>query len=545
MDSKQNVKKAPGRKRLYEGRSSQSLSISKKLYDRKTGRATFHISERCFIEFEECRKSYKFPNKEDFLLELLNYWKEEKNRESFEMENTYEKLESRGSEEHSTSESEEIEGTVEDPTTQEADAEDVCFSTFGQLRSLLNGCSTINCNAKIKEINTQRIGYSCKIIYSCVKKHKSIWYSCPISGGRIAMNSIVPVAVILSGGIESKFGLFSNILRLGSISTQNFYRIQKNYVTPVVNEYLFNEHLPLIRSSLRGRRIIISDGRLDSPGHSAKKCTVTFADYQSKKIVHVENSDASQFENISNRMEPASTKKGLELLISSGFHIKELVTDAHPVVKRFMKDEFPTIFHSFDMWHKSKKITIKLTPIGQRRGCQVLLPWISAIRNHFYYAAQNCNENLEEMKFIWSSLLKHIVNDHTLCKHGNLNNPSENRQWLSFGSEPFLALKNFVTSNFVVDFPYYLRCRSSAELESFHNVILKYASKRIGYRNGYSLRISLAVLDWNNNQGRNIKYLSSRVSKRTKKTIPRKIPVPKSYEYLALLLHRISERLNI
>src|SRR5205807_1804104 len=144
---------------------------------------------------------------------------------------------------------------------------------------------------------------------------------------------------------------------------------------------------------------------------------------------------------------------------------------------------------------------------------------ISAVRNHFYFGAETCDGNLDKLSRSWHSILKHVLNDHTSCCHQISDSPGGIKQGLTSGSLPFVSLKDFVTSNFTKDFKYYIRFRSSADLESFHNVILKYASKRIGYRKGYSLRVWLAVLDWNNNRGRNTKYTTSKISRRTKKRI--------------------------
>ena len=76
-------------------------------------------------------------------------------------------------------------------------------------------------------------------------------------------------------------------------------------------------------------------------------------------------------------------------------------------------------------------------------------------------------------------------------------------------------------------------------------MILKYASNRIGYRKGYSLRVWLAVLDWNNNRNRNAKYTTSKISRRTKKRISQPILDEKSYSYLGLLLNRIIDRMSL
>ena len=47
--------------------------------------------------------------------------------------------------------------------------------------------------------------------------------------------------------------------------------------------------------------------------------------------------------------------------------------------------------------------------------------------------------------------------------------------------------------------PYYRYCRSTADVESFNNVITIYAPKRLHFQKTYEMRVCLVILHWNEN----------------------------------------------
>ncbi|CAG2231030.1 unnamed protein product [Mytilus edulis] len=84
------------------------------------------------------------------------------------------------------------------------------------------------------------------------------------------------------------------------------------------------------------------------------------------------------------------------------------------------------------------------------------------------------------------------------CKHGPLCAERE-KGWLKAGSPAHDAAIGIVMDKrFIKKIPYYLNCRSTAELENFQNLILKYASKRHSFNPvSYRARNLLAALDNN------------------------------------------------
>ncbi|KAK0151917.1 hypothetical protein N1851_006721 [Merluccius polli] len=103
---------------------------------------------------------------------------------------------------------------------------------------------------------------------------------------------------------------------------------------------------------------------------------------------------------------------------------------------------------------------------------------------------------------MWAGILHHVTGVHEwalgACHHGPL---SENRDkdWIQKGSVAHDALNEVVLDErWLREVVKFLGFRSTAELESFHNHILMYASKRFSFTPPvYSARTLLAGLDYN------------------------------------------------
>nr|XP_006818210.1 PREDICTED: uncharacterized protein LOC102808608 [Saccoglossus kowalevskii] len=120
-----------------------------------------------------------------------------------------------------------------------------------------------------------------------------------------------------------------------------------------------------------------------------------------------------------------------------------------------MKNIYPEIKHSLDIWHTAKNLTKKIVKAGQVKDCKMLLEWAKHIANHFWYC---CQQASTEMEFLgmWGGLLHHVVNEHEWsltvdqagtgqCLHGPLTEEaSGDGEWLQRGSKALDALRNIV-----------------------------------------------------------------------------------------------------
>lgn len=102
---------------------------------------------------------------------------------------------------------------------------------------------------------------------------------------------------------------------------------------------------------------------MDSPGFSAQYCTYTVMDFHCKDILHLEVVDKREANLKSPNMEPLGMRRTMAALTENGVEVAEIVTDAHPQITSIMKKSYPTVQHSYDIWHGSKNLGKKLAAV--------------------------------------------------------------------------------------------------------------------------------------------------------------------------------------
>ena len=120
---------------------------------------------------------------------------------------------------------------------------------------------------------------------------------------------------------------------------------------PVVN-YIWNKENANVINEFgeqceNGGAKLAGDGRCDSPGHCAKYGLYSFMDQDTGKILSFRITQVSEAGN-SNRME----KCGFQLVLNSlksKIDIKQITTDRHVRVRKYMVEEQPNIELQFDI----------------------------------------------------------------------------------------------------------------------------------------------------------------------------------------------------
>ena len=87
----------------------------------------------------------------------------------------------------------------------------------------------------------------------------------------------------------------------------------------------------------------LGDGRMDSPGFSAKYCTFPFKEYHNNDILVMVFVDKRNINFKSSNMESAGFEKALDFLIGEGLSITEVIADAHSVIAR-LRNKFDIYF---------------------------------------------------------------------------------------------------------------------------------------------------------------------------------------------------------
>ncbi|KAK7155158.1 hypothetical protein R3I93_009950 [Phoxinus phoxinus] len=164
------------------------------------------------------------------------------------------------------------------------------------------------------------------------------------------------------------------------------------------------------------------------------------------------------------------------------------------------------IHHSLDMWHGAKNLEKKIAAAAKVKGQSILLHWLKDIVNHFWWCCKTADTK-DHFLALWIGICHHVCNIHTWemgsCQHSDLGE-GLGKQWIQRDSKSHKALVGIVfNKRWLKDVHKYLRFRSTADLESFQNHILMYASKRFAFTPPvYEARVLLAALDYNFHRNR-------------------------------------------
>ncbi|CAB3985659.1 Hypothetical predicted protein, partial [Paramuricea clavata] len=191
-------------------------------------------------------------------------------------------------------------------------------------------CKRRECNREL-DFDNSFVGSCLVVHWSCSAGHfGGRWSAQPQCEGIRAGNLLLASAIPLSGNSYTKVGFLCKVMNLHFFSKNLYNQYQSLYIGPAVNDYW-----EVLRNDAWKERedkeiILSSDGRNDSPGHSAQYCTYSFADMDTKCILELNIVDVREVEGRkSPNMERVGFERGLDKLIGSQMNIKEVVTDGH------------------------------------------------------------------------------------------------------------------------------------------------------------------------------------------------------------------------
>ena len=102
-----------------------------------------------------------------------------------------------------------------------------------------------------------------------------------------------------------------------------------------------------------------SDGRCDSPGHSAKYSTYNLMDEETGKVVAFQVVQVAEVTS-SNATEKEEFTRCIQLLEGKDITLGRIATDRYVSITTSMAKDYPNI-KQYDAWHLSKWVVKKLT----------------------------------------------------------------------------------------------------------------------------------------------------------------------------------------
>ncbi|XP_012732234.2 uncharacterized protein LOC105936117 [Fundulus heteroclitus] len=362
-------------------------------------------------------------------------------------------------------------------------------------------------------IQTRRLGTFVAVLQKCIHcEFSRTWNSQPLLNSTPAGNLHLSAAVYLSGVSYITVQKVFRAMHLQTLLYDAFRRHARTYVEPaIVHKWKTSQDGMLQRLSMENA--IVGGMRADSPGHSAKFCSYTMMDLKTNTVIDIQLVQSSEVGGTSN-MEKEGLKRGLVFLKERGVNVDCIVTDRHPQVQKFLREN--GINQYYNVWRMEKGISKKLGKICKKKDCQSLKKWLPAIKNHIYWTAATSTTGPERVAK-WTSILNHVRDVHIhqdpffpACLHSARQTKDHNK-WLTAGTPAFYQLEKVLSTKKVLkDVAKLAPHHQASALEGFHRVILRFAPKNVVYPFlGVLCRLYLAALHFNENTTRDQASTSS------------------------------------
>ena len=195
-------------------------------------------------------------------------------------------------------------------------------------------CQTPGCS-NVPEVNHHLVGTTLIVNCSCSSGHKFRFCSSHKVNGIYVNNIQAAAAVLLSGNNFGKIHRMANFLSLAFPSKSTYFRMQRLYFIPAVDEWWCWMRGELVKEFAGKDLIVGGDGQCDSPGFSAKNLCYFLQDVTSGYIIEIEVIDKWHVGLASTNMEREAFKKALHRM-KNVLNVVELVTDASGSIKKLV-----------------------------------------------------------------------------------------------------------------------------------------------------------------------------------------------------------------
>ncbi len=185
---------------------------------------------------------------------------------------------------------------------------------------------------KVPNVKYHFVGATVVVNSFCEEGHKHRFCSSHEVNGIYVNNLQSAAAVLLSGNNFAKVSRMADFLGLAFPSKATFFRMQRLYCFPEVEEWWTWMRSELL-SEFAGTEVVVGgDGQCDSPGLSAKNICYFLMEITSNYILEIEVRDKRHVGLSSTNMEKEALRNALRRL-SNVLKVVELATDASSSIK--------------------------------------------------------------------------------------------------------------------------------------------------------------------------------------------------------------------
>ena len=187
-------------------------------------------------------------------------------------------------------------------------------------------CQTPGCTV-VPTVHYYFVGVAIIIKSSCSAGHTHKFCSSHQTNEVYANNLQVATSIMVSGNQFAKIERMARFLHLQFMSKSTYYRFQRLYVVPGINEWWMWMKQELV-TEFSGQDVVVGgDGQCDSPGFNAKNICYFMMEVTSNYILDIEVLDKRHVGLISTNMEKEAAQRSLDRL-KQELKIVEFVTDA-------------------------------------------------------------------------------------------------------------------------------------------------------------------------------------------------------------------------
>ena len=179
------------------------------------------------------------------------------------------------------------------------------------------------------------VGPSVVINWTCSSGHKGRFESSRDVNEMKSNNLQTAASILLSGNNFAKIERMAKFLGLSFISESTFYRLQRLYFVPAINEWWTWQQEQIFEQFCGKEVVVCGDGQCDSPGHNAKNLCYYLMELVSGYIIELEVRDKRHVGLTSGNMEKAALQNALQRLRET-LNVVEIVTDASTTIKKLI-----------------------------------------------------------------------------------------------------------------------------------------------------------------------------------------------------------------
>ena len=379
-----------------------------------------------------------------------------------------------------------------------------------QLKLLFVYC--LLCGSRILSTAVRYSGVAVAIDYICAMGHQHTWRSGDIFHKKYHMNVKIAASSMMSGVGFAKLKAIFGLVEIPLMTKKKFYQLGRTWLFPEISsKYRTMKDNTILELKTVNEVMLSGDGQFDSPGYSAKYCTYTMMQCMTNKVVDFFVIQKGQYDG---ELEKQACEELLNILINENeLPVNSFVSDCHSAIAKMIREQYPNLYHGYDIWHTAKRLRKKLDKAGKKY--PKILAWTSDLVNHFWWSCKACKGNSDLLLELFHSSLFHVLNVHSWsrrtalkatfaemrgkkpypkaptlaatnqkCLHKPLTKGIHRKgKWFTVHETDFLALFKIVTNTRLCnDMRHCEKFLHTGALESFHSAKLKYLPKSSAFK---------------------------------------------------------------